>query len=143
MNTLYYGVEGVDWENKDGFITQIEGTDWFNNMSGPFSMMWGNYFITSPTAGNSADAITAALEFTKNGKGIRSMGFMFDNSPVANEVAAIQNVVDQYKNDLEFGIIDPETELPKMIEALKDAGIDKYIAEKQAQLDKWVEDNKK
>ena len=143
MNTLYYGVEGVDWENKDGFITQIEGTDWFNNMSGPFSMMWGNYFITSPTAGNSADAITAALEFTKNGKGIRSMGFMFDNSPVANEVAAIQNVVDQYKNDLEFGIIDPETELPKMIEALKDAGIDKYIAEKQAQLDKWVEENKK
>jgi len=143
MNTLYYGVEGTDWENKDGFITQKEGTDWFNNMSGPFSMMWGNYFITSPTAGSSADAVSAALAFTKSGKGIRSMGFMFDNSPVASEVSAIQNVVDQYKNSLEFGTIDPETELPKMIQALKDAGIDKYIAEKQAQLDKWVAENKK
>jgi len=143
MNTLYYGVEGTDWENKDGFLTQIDGTNWFNNMSGPFAMMWGNYFITSPTAGSSATAIQDTLTFTKNGKGIRSLGFMFDNSSVANEVAAIQNVVDQYKNNLEFGTIDPETELPKMIQALKDAGIDKYIAEKQAQLDKWVADNNK
>ncbi len=143
MNTLYYGVEGEDWNNVDGFLTQIDGTNYFNNMNGPFSMMWGNYFITTPTAGSAEDVISASLEFTKNGKGIRSMGFMFDSSPVANEISAIQNVVDQYKNNLEFGTIDPETELPKMIEALKEAGIDKYIAEKQSQLDAWVAENNK
>jgi putative aldouronate transport system substrate-binding protein len=73
---------------------------------------------------------------------VRTIGFLFDTSPVASQFAAIQNVLSQYQDGLEFGILDPEVELPNMIQALKDAGVDEFIAEKQRQLDEWVANNK-
>ncbi len=39
---------------------------------------------------------------------------------------------------IDCGCVDPETEIPRMIAALKEAGIDKIVAEKQRQLDEWL-----
>lgn len=62
-------------------------------------------------------------------------------SEVKTEVAAVQAVLDQYRLPLENGVIDPDENLPKFINALKEAGIDTVIAEKQRQLDEWAEKN--
>ena len=43
--------------------------------------------------------------------------------------------------DRRCGSLDPETELPKFQQSLKDAGIDEIIAEKQKQLDAWAAEN--
>ncbi len=138
VNTMYYGVEGTDWNMENGFITGVDGSSAFMNCGTSQTMIWGNYFISSPTAGNEADSITKAYEYTKSGKGVRTLGFLFDTTPVADEWAAIQSVLGEYQEGLEFGILDPETELPKFISKLKDAGVDSFIAEKQKQLDAWA-----
>lgn len=43
----------------------------------------------------------------------------------------------QYYCGLDCGSVDPETAIPEFNQALKDAGIDEIIAEKQAQYDAW------
>lgn len=48
----------------------------------------------------------------------------------------------KYAAALGSGTVDPEETLPKFIEELKKAGIEKVISTKQEQLDKWLEENK-
>ena len=50
--------------------------------------------------------------------------------------------VQKYAAALGSGTVDPEETLPKFIEELKKAGIEKVISTKQEQLDKWLEENK-
>ena len=66
------------------------------------------------------------------------MGFVFDDTNVVNEVTACTNVIQQYAYGLEVGAVDVDTVLPEFQQALKDAGIDTIIAEKQSQLDAWL-----
>ena len=58
-----------------------------------------------------------------------------------NEIAAVSNVVDQYNKVLTYGDVDPAVEYPKFIDALKTAGIDKIVADFQAQADEWYRQN--
>ncbi|MBO9608448.1 MAG: DUF3502 domain-containing protein, partial [Paenibacillaceae bacterium] len=44
---------------------------------------------------------------------------------------------------LSIGAVDPDVELPKFLEKLKNAGADAIIAEKQKQLDAWKATQKK
>ena len=39
---------------------------------------------------------------------------------------------------LPTGFVDPDAEYPKAVQALKDAGIDQYVAEVQRQLDAYM-----
>ena len=67
-----------------------------------------------------------------------ALGFQFDSSPVADQMAACANVVAQYYMPLMYAEADIETTLPVFQEQLKSAGIDEIIAEKQRQLDEWL-----
>lgn len=66
------------------------------------------------------------------------MVFSFDSGAVKTEIAALNNVTNEYRFGLENGEMDPDVYLPKFRQALKEAGIEKVIAEKQAQLDAWA-----
>ena len=57
---------------------------------------------------------------------------------MTNEITALDNICTRYQTGLECGSMDPAVELPNFLKALEDAGIDKVIAEKQAQLDKFL-----
>ena len=63
---------------------------------------------------------------------------MYDSNNVKTEVAAVSNVLNEYRAGLEFGVMDPETTLPEFLGALDAAGINTIIEEKQRQLDEWV-----
>ena len=67
-----------------------------------------------------------------------ALGFVFDPTEVADEMAACSSVVDQYYLPLINGEVDPDTGLATFQKALKDAGVDKIVAAKQAQLDAWL-----
>ena len=56
-------------------------------------------------------------------------GFTPNVGAVANEVAAVQNVVEQYNNVLIYGDVNPDEVYPQFLAALTDAGIDAIIAE--------------
>ncbi len=76
--------------------------------------------------------------FNAKAESTQTLGFIFDPSNVKNEIAACNNVWDQYVPALETGTVDPDEYLPKAILAFKDAGSEKIIAEKQKQLDAWL-----
>ena len=65
-------------------------------------------------------------------------GFIFDQSKVKTQISAVNNVVNQYLPGLVTGVLDPETTIPKFVNALNDAGAADIIKNKQDQLDQWL-----
>ena len=70
------------------------------------------------------------------------MGFIFDPTPVQNEIAACSAKIDEYNVNLKFGKLGPMEESNASLEAfdkaLTEAGIDKVVAECQAQLNAFL-----
>ncbi|MCQ4088263.1 ABC transporter substrate-binding protein [Saccharibacillus sp. JS10] len=82
---------------------------------------------------------------TFNESGVNSpiLSFNFDPKSVSSELAAVQNVKEQFWSSLMTGTVDPETYLPQAIEKFNQAGLDKVMAEAQTQLDAWKAENGK
>ena len=140
-NLLIYGIEGKQYQVIDkanGIIDYADGVT-SSNVTYPVSMGWniGNQFISYIWNGNAADYWKQMDEFNKTAIVSSAMGFSFDSSSVSTEYAACASVVAQYRNALMCGSLDPAAGIPEMNAALKAAGLDKIIAEKQAQLEAW------
>lgn len=139
-NLIAWGIEGRDYVvNEDGTVQPPEG---FDSASVPYPggyMNYGSMYcgLEYPAVGTSLESIEFGVENNYNAKRARSFGFVFDQSPVATQYAAVNNVIMQYYPSLDCGSVDPETTIPEFNQALKDAGIDDIIAEKQAQYDAW------
>ncbi|WP_259391529.1 DUF3502 domain-containing protein [Paenibacillus sp. 1011MAR3C5] len=103
--------------------------------------MFGNQFLSYVMQNDDPDIWKKTAEFNSASKPSKALGFVFDASAVKTEVAAVSNVVTQYKLPLETGSVDPDKLLPEFISKLKSAGMDKIIAEKQKQLDEWAKNN--
>ena len=137
-NTLAKGVEGKHWVWVDEAAKIIgdgpekeaynPGSDW----------MFGNTFNAYYTDANSAtyQAETAAI----NAAAVPSVaqGFTFNPEPVKSELALVTAVVAEKGSPIFNGYVDPATALPEFTQALKDAGIDKIIAEVQSQLNAFA-----
>lgn len=139
-NLIQWGVEGRDYVvNEDGTVQPPEG---FDSSSVPYP---GGYFnmlnmycgLEYPAAGTPQESIDFGVDNIYNAPRVRSFGFVFDSSNVTAQYAAVNNVIMQYYSGLDCGSVDPETTIPEFNQALKDAGIDDIIAEKQAQYDAW------
>ncbi|WP_068616101.1 ABC transporter substrate-binding protein [Paenibacillus tuaregi] len=76
-------------------------------------------------------------KFNAAGKNSPILSFNFDSSKVSSELAAVQNVKEQFWAALMTGTLDPATNLDKAIAKFKEAGLDKVISEAQSQLDAW------
>ncbi|MBB3128192.1 putative aldouronate transport system substrate-binding protein [Paenibacillus rhizosphaerae] len=144
INLLDWGIEGKHYQVKeDGTIDFPEGVDATNsgyNMRQGW--MFGNQLLSYPWSTDSPDIWKQMEAFNQSAEKSAALGFTYNSEPVKTELAAIQNVVQQYSKALETGTLDPDVNLPKFNAALKSAGIDKVIAEKQRQLDAWAASNK-
>lgn len=143
MNILSWGIEGEHYEVLDsGLIDYPEGvtgeTSGYNLNAG---WMFGNQFITYVWNGDSPTIWEETDEFNKTAKKSKAFGFSYDSSNVKTETAACANVVSEYGVSLTSGMVDPETVIPEFVKKLEASGIDKIIAEKQAQLDQWAKEN--
>ena len=147
--TLIYGAEGQDYEwNEDH--TKAHYPDGLDFNSIPYNCLYscgmiGNGFQSIEFEGNSANS------GSDNEYGMKLMGMAWcpplygltpSTANVMNEITAVSNVVEQYSDVLMYGDVDPDVEYPKFIAALKDAGIDKIVADYQQQADEWVKANK-
>ena len=139
-NLINWGTEGRDYVvNEDGTVQPPEG---FDSSSVPYPggyMNSGNMYsgLEHPAAGTSMESIAWGVEQNKEAVRSESFGFVFDASSVTSQYAAVNNVIMQYYSSLDCGSVDPETEIPKFVQALKEAGIDDIIAAKQEQYDAW------
>jgi putative aldouronate transport system substrate-binding protein len=142
QNLLQWGIEGKHYakvSGEDNVIDYPQGVTAANSGYG-LNLGWalGNQMIGYVWKGDAADLYKKSDAFNKSAVKSKAFGFVFDESPVKTEVASVTNVVKQYRTPIEDGAVEPSTELPKFIAALKAAGINKIISEKQSQLDKWL-----
>ncbi|GAA3404818.1 ABC transporter substrate-binding protein [Paenibacillus hodogayensis] len=144
VNLLAWGIEGQHYakqpNNTIDFPQGLEASKSGYNLRQGW--MFGNQLLTHPWTSDGPDIWKDMAEFNKNSKKSAALGFMYNPAPVKTELAAINNVIQQYSMGLETGTLDPEEILPKFNAALKAAGIDKVIAEKQKQLDSWAASKK-
>ncbi|UPG62610.1 ABC transporter substrate-binding protein [Metabacillus endolithicus] len=141
MNLISWGIEGKHYVKvSDNVITYPEGVNADNIGYAPNAgWQFGNQMLTYVWEDTPPDMWEKMVELNESAEKSAALGFIFDTSPVKTELAAVTNVISQFKASIENGVVDPETELPKYQEKLKQAGIDKIIEEKQKQLDKWAE----
>lgn len=140
VNLINWGIEGQDYVKVDD--NTIKYPDGINasNSGYNLNMSWLMGDITLNYLWDTDEKDIYAQYKTFNDSADRSLalGFSFDSEPVKNEVAAVNNVINQYTGAIFTGSLDPETTVPKFIAALKAAGSEKIIAEKQKQLDAFV-----
>lgn len=140
-NLLSWGIEGVHYEVKEsGLIGYPEGVT-VDNSGYNLNMGWafGNQYITHIWEGDPLSLYDDLKAFNESAVKSCAFGFTWDPTPVKTEVAALNNVLDEYRCGLEWGVLDPDTALPEFRAKLKAAGIDKVVEEKQRQLDAWLE----
>ncbi len=139
-NELFkWGEKDVDFEEIDGTAKFKEGAE-YNH-----ALQWiaPGQFLAMPEYGNPTNLWDVYEEFNANATVSEASGFTFDNTPVTNEYTALSNAYSEYQKSIEYGMTDPETAIPEMIEKLNAAGYQKYMEEKQTQLDAWRANNGK
>ena len=140
---LCWGQEGKEWqESGDGHIKFADGVDaqtseYYNNVN----WQMPNQFIARIWEGDSLDLWERMQNYNDNALASKAMGFTFDNSDVSGEYTALTNAYSEFQRQLELGFMNPDEGIPQLVERLKAAGLDDYIAAKQAQLNAWAEAN--
>lgn len=141
-NLLIYGIQDKHYKVLDAATKMIDYADGVDatNSGYPGGTGWGwpNQFLGYVWNGNPADYWQQMDTFNKTATPSKALGFTFDSTNVATEMAACTNVVSQYNNALRCGALDPVETLPKFNKELEDAGLQKIIDEKQKQLDAWA-----
>jgi len=144
MNLIAWGIEGKHYVKVND--TQIDfppGVDATNSGYNPrHGWMFGNQLLTYTWATDDPKLWELMDRYNQESTKSAALGFSYNPASVKTELAAITNVVQQYQGGLENGSLDPDINLPKFNAALKSAGIDKVVAEKQRQLDEWLASNK-
>ena len=140
---LVWGEEGKDYvTDPNGHIHFPDGVD-TRNAEWYHSMNWEmpNQYICPVWVGDSPDLGSQILKFNAEAETSIALGFTFDNSAYAAEYAALQNIFDEYANQLLSGFLDPVSGTAEFNDKLKKAGLNRYIAEKQRQFDVWYVTN--
>jgi len=142
INLLCYGIEGVHWDFVEGSNKEIELSENGNASYFSYFNVWGdkkkNYVIAPFDETNYQDL----NDFNESIQNIsHAIGYSFNSEPVKKEYTAVQDVIDKYQTSLALGVVNPDNILPVFLGALKEAGIDKVIAENQRQFDSWLSEN--
>ncbi|MGN7454007.1 ABC transporter substrate-binding protein [Paenibacillus pasadenensis] len=145
--TLFnFGVEGKHYVLQDGQIALPEGKT-SSDVGYSHDIMWqiGNQMLNYTRVGEDPNKYENYKKFNEaiSQNPSRIFGFIFDPEPVKNEMIAIDTAIKPYVDGIKSGQLDPEENVPKMLDKMKAAGSDKVIAEAQKQLDAWRQANGK
>lgn len=139
MNLVNWGIEGKHYVIQDkekGIITYPDGVTSENKTYGlNIGYELPNQFIAYNWEGTKPDIWNQYKKYNEEAKPLISTGFIYDNSSVANEVASLNNVFNQYMDSIGSGAVDPKEVIPQFNDALQKAGLQTVINEKQKQLD--------
>lgn len=135
---LAFGLEGKHYEKKEGNMIALPSGE--SGYTGPTTI--GDSFLGYLWEGTDPDFIEKSKDLDSKARLSKGLGFMFDESNLKTEVAAVNNVINQYVAALNVGAIDPEKALPELNKQLKDAGADRIIEEKQKQFDAFLKSSK-
>ncbi|WP_152395221.1 ABC transporter substrate-binding protein [Paenibacillus guangzhouensis] len=133
-NMIDSGIEGVHYKKVGD--DAMENLPESKNYDMPtFSL--GNVMITYRDKNDPENKWDEFKKFNATGEKAPLLGFNFDPSKVTTEIAAVQNVKEEFWASLMTGTVDPDKFIPQATAKFKAAGLDKIIAEAQSQVDAW------
>ena len=136
-NLLLWGIEGRDYQIKDGVACFVDGEDINTVAYHMADHMFGNQFLALPWDGQPKDFREQAKEEMDQVVQSKYFGFSCDTSAIQNELTALANVIAEYGPSLESGIA-PEGTYEEFIEKLNSVNVQAVVDEYQAQLDAWL-----
>lgn len=141
---LRFGPENVGWTDTDNDNVIEYGPA---NTDGSFFQQWygpqlGGLGVTKAKPGQPGNLGELLKELNDSGTVSANIGFIMDQEPVVNEIAACSNVIAEYHSVLMQGqATDPEKMVDEFVAKLKASGMDKIVEEAQKQLDEWRKAN--
>ena len=134
-NLVNFGIEGKHYTkvNENTISIIAEGGYTQAGQTWQFGNEFANFIIDN----EEPDKWIKMEEFNNSATPVKSLGFNFDPEPVKTEVASCENIKKEFIMPLEVGTVDPDEQLPKLLEKLKQAGAEKIQAEIQKQYDAW------
>ncbi len=136
-NLLVWGIEGRDYQVKDGVAYFMDGQDANSVAYQTADFMFGNQFLAYPWDGQTADFREVAKEEMDGAQESKYLGFSCDTTNIQNQLTAIANVISEFGPSLESGIA-PEGTYEEFIQKLYDSGAQDIVDEYQRQLDEWL-----
>ena len=136
-NFIAWGIEGIHWQrNADGYAEYLpQGDANFNR--GPWQFGLNQFVRTPPAAYPDIEAEYAAINAAFHIP--PSMGFIFDPTGLEAQLAAVSNILDEFRQPLSFGLVaDVDAQLDTINTRIELAGGNEIIAEMQRQFDAWL-----
>lgn len=139
VNLFLYGLEDVHYVLlPDGTIDFPEGITAENSGYSP-NIGWSfpNQTISYIWNGNDPDLWKKNEIYQNEARRDASLGFRFDDSVVAWQNNALNEIAATYTYGLETGMLDPAVYLPKMLDEMEKAGAAEVQAELRDQYETW------
>ncbi len=133
---LLYGVRGQDWElNENGRLVTMSETASGEGYFYEWMFRNANYQVFRE--GISDEFIETYRNWDKEAIPSAMLGFAFNNTGL-EAVETACNEAFAKLNPILYGFVDFDAEYPAALQALKDAGIDQYVAEVNRQLEEFI-----
>lgn len=141
-NLFNYGIEGKHYVKEDGsrLISYPEGINVMNATYGTSvtAGSFGNRAILYASADTwTEEKLENIVKFGKDGQISPFIGFNYDMSNTATENAAVMSVIQKYAPSLACGVVDVDETLPKFLNELETAGMNKIVEDTQSQIDAY------
>ena len=141
-NLFNYGIEGKHYIKEDGsrLISYPEGINVMNATYGTSvtAGSFGNRAILYASADTwTEEKLEDIGKYGKDGQISPFIGFNYDMSNTATENAAVMSVIQKYAPSLACGVVDVDETLPKFLDELETAGMNKIVEDTQNQIDAY------
>lgn len=139
-NFFSHGIEGEHYEKvSERIIRYPEGINGENVGYGHIFSMYGDAMLQYQFEPADESFYEDLVHFSKEAQPLLTLGYSFDTKKVASEIAAVKDVVNEFRPLLESGVLeDVDQAMEVFLLSLKEAGIDRIIVENQRQLDAWL-----
>ena len=139
LNGLVYGPEGKNWEKVEGKENRVRVLDGYNGNTHMSGWNTGNNWILYINENVTDEQIAQSKKDLETAKESPALGFIFNTENVKSEITALTNTLNQFTSAINTGTVDPEVEIPKMLEKLKSEGAyQKVLDEIQKQYDEYL-----
>lgn len=139
LNMVLHGIEGVNYDKVGENLIHKKDDNTYGISYWQISSAINSYLSDDfdPQQWEQEKAIDAEA------KASPIIGFSPDTDSILGALGNCDTVIKEKYDSINRGLVDPEKAIPELNKALKQAGVDKVIAELQRQIDEWWEANKK
>lgn len=135
-NLLCFGIEGEHYTKNGNYAVPVADAKYNPNTDWVF----GNQFNGLLREGQPEDVWEQTKQLNESAEVPAIYGFSFNSDSVKTEAANIAAITQEFDLSLRTGIVEPSEIIPKYIAKLRDAGMATVTAEKQRQLDAFLQE---